>query len=77
MVAVLAYTGYDMEDAMILNKSSMERGLAHGTLYKTEMIDLKQEKTKSIFASEPGSTKTVRHAFATTAFAFCACVCKL
>ena len=38
---VLAYTGYDMEDAMILNKSSVERGFAHATLYKTEDINLK------------------------------------
>lgn len=41
VVAVLAYTGYDMEDAMIINKSAMERGFAHGTLYKTEVVDMK------------------------------------
>ena len=35
---MLAYTGYDMEDAMIVNKGSMERGLAHATLYKTDTI---------------------------------------
>ena len=36
--------GYDMEDAMILNKSAVERGLAHATLYKTETLDLHEER---------------------------------
>lgn len=40
VVAVCAYTGYDMEDAMILNKSSVDRGLAHGSLLQTEVVDL-------------------------------------
>ncbi|GAB2213945.1 hypothetical protein Drorol1_Dr00018272 [Drosera rotundifolia] len=50
IVAVLAYTGYDMEDAMILNKSSVERGMFHGQIYKTETIDatlLKEGEAKS------------------------------
>ena len=29
--------GYDMEDAMILNKASVERGLAHASVYKSEV----------------------------------------
>uniref|UniRef100_A0A3Q3GCL8 DNA-directed RNA polymerase subunit beta n=1 Tax=Kryptolebias marmoratus TaxID=37003 RepID=A0A3Q3GCL8_KRYMA len=40
IVAVISYTGYDMEDAMIVNKSSWERGFAHGSIYKTELVDL-------------------------------------
>ena len=40
IVAVLSYTGYDMEDAMIINKSSMERGFAHGTMYKSSIIEI-------------------------------------
>lgn len=32
---------------MILNKSAVERGLAHGTLFKTEQLDLKDDKGKS------------------------------
>ncbi|CAL1402187.1 unnamed protein product [Linum trigynum] len=45
IVAVLAYTGYDMEDAMILNKSSVERGMCHGTIYQTETVDLTEDRT--------------------------------
>ncbi len=40
---------------MILNKSSMERGLCHGYLYKTEMVDLKDESKggRMAFGPEP------------------------
>lgn len=42
VVAVISYTGYDMDDAMILNKSAHERGFGHGTIYKTKIIRLDQ-----------------------------------
>ena len=45
-MAVISYTGYDMEDAMILNKASYERGLAHGCVYKT--IFLEGEKLRML-----------------------------
>ncbi len=35
VVAVLSYTGYDMEDAMIINRASYDRGFGHGCVYKT------------------------------------------
>ncbi|XP_015878970.3 DNA-directed RNA polymerase I subunit 2 [Ziziphus jujuba] len=47
IVAVLAYTGYDMEDAMILNKSSVDRGMFHGQIYQTETIDLSDGSKRS------------------------------
>jgi DNA-directed RNA polymerase I subunit RPA2 len=48
VVAVISYTGYDMDDAMILNKSAHERGFGYGTIYKTKKITLKEEnRTKS------------------------------
>ena len=40
---VVCGAGYDMEDAMILNKSAVERGLGHATMLKTEQIDLSKE----------------------------------
>lgn len=47
IVAVISYTGYDMEDAMILNKSAHERGFAYGTVYKSQIIDLKDMHSTS------------------------------
>ncbi|XP_055337156.1 DNA-directed RNA polymerase I subunit RPA2-like [Paramacrobiotus metropolitanus] len=46
IVAVISFTGYDMEDAMIINKGSFERGFGYGSIYKSEFIDLR-EKSKS------------------------------
>lgn len=47
VVAVISYTGYDMDDAMILNKSAHERGFGHGTIYKTKIIRLDENASKS------------------------------
>jgi DNA-directed RNA polymerase I subunit RPA2 len=44
IVAVISYTGYDMDDAVILNKSAHERGFGYGTIYKTEVVDLKLKR---------------------------------
>lgn len=45
VVAVISYTGYDMEDAMIINKSAYERGFGHGTVYKSYLRDLNEGST--------------------------------
>lgn len=61
IVAVLAYTGYDMEDAMILNKSSVDRGMFRGHIYQTECIDLStknRENVPEIFAKSSLSRDT-------------------
>ncbi|KAJ3244159.1 hypothetical protein HDU78_011350 [Chytriomyces hyalinus] len=47
VVAVIAYTGYDMEDASILSKSAHERGYGYGTVYKSEFIDLAEKQKRS------------------------------
>ncbi|KAJ2941561.1 hypothetical protein O0L34_g14613 [Tuta absoluta] len=45
IVAVISYTGYDMEDAMIINKSAYERGFAAGTVYKADFVELKHSSS--------------------------------
>ncbi|PBP21252.1 beta and beta-prime subunits of DNA dependent RNA-polymerase [Diplocarpon rosae] len=62
VVAVISYTGYDMDDAMIINKGSHERGFGHGTVYKVKKVDLEEgvrsRSTKNIqklFGFAPGS----------------------
>ena len=46
VVAVIAYTGFDMEDAMIINKAAYERGFGHGSVYKTKNVDLEEEEKR-------------------------------
>ena len=53
VVAVISYTGYDMEDAMILNKSGHERGFGYGTIYKSQTIDLKTMREASKSSTTP------------------------
>ncbi|ORD94464.1 RPA2 [Enterospora canceri] len=52
IVAVLSYTAYDMEDAVVLNKSAVERGLFGGFVTKCTKFDLERDsriiKTASV-----------------------------
>jgi DNA-directed RNA polymerase I subunit RPA2 len=57
VVAVISYTGYDMDDAMIINKSAHERGFGHGTIYKTKKVDLAEENKNR------GRSSAVTHMF--------------
>ncbi|XP_038219535.1 DNA-directed RNA polymerase I subunit RPA2 isoform X1 [Zerene cesonia] len=59
ILAVISYTGYDMEDAMIINKSAYERGFAAGTVYKSQFIELKN--SSSYFARDPSKPELAAH----------------
>lgn len=42
MVAVMSFSGYDIEDAIILNQGSVDRGMARVEVYKTNTVSLKK-----------------------------------
>jgi len=52
VVAVISYTGYDMEDAMIINKGAYDRGFAHGTVYKSYLRDINSDSAGSSHRSK-------------------------
>ena len=47
IIAVIPYTGYDMEDAMIINRGSYDRGYMAGCVYTVKIIDLEAKQDQN------------------------------
>jgi DNA-directed RNA polymerase I subunit RPA2 len=61
VVAVISYTSYDMDDAMIINKGAHERGFGHGTIYKTKKYDLAEDDKKG--GTQSSSLRSIKKLF--------------
>lgn len=84
IVAVLSYTAYDMEDAVVINKSSNQRGLFNAFIYKNEKFELEKNsyiqytpfkgtmiKTNDVivkYTHEDIGTKTIKYEGAETGY---------
>lgn len=60
VVAVMSYTGFDMEDAIAINSASYNRGFGEGAIIKSEVVNLKDiagdRSTKVTLVFESKST---------------------
>jgi DNA-directed RNA polymerase II subunit RPB2 len=57
-VAIMTHTGYNMEDSLLINKSSIDRGMFGATIYHTEKDEDKNIIRDEIIRCKPDPAKT-------------------
>ena len=62
IVAIMCYTGYNVEDAILVNEGSIKRGLFNTTYYTT-YSEHEEKKRSSTTSSDPGSTPLISKRF--------------
>ena len=61
IVAIASYTGYNQEDSVIMNKSSIDRGMFSATIYHTERDEDKKIHGDEEIRCKPDSMKNKRN----------------
>ena len=64
MVAIMCYTGYNQEDSLIMNRSSIDRGLFRTAFFRTYLAEEKREarlKYETIEIPDRQDTMGIRH----------------
>jgi len=52
LVAVISYSGYDLEDALVFSKGSVDAGLSASSLLKSFLIDLNSQWSGKLLCSD-------------------------
>ncbi|EDL43163.1 DNA-directed RNA polymerase II 135 kDa polypeptide, putative [Plasmodium vivax] len=61
IVAIMCYTGYNQEDSLIMNQSSIDRGLFRSVFYRTYTSEEKQQGSLIIESFEKPSIRCVKN----------------
>lgn len=63
MVAIMSFTGYDIEDAVILNKASLDRGYQRSLQYRRTAVDFKKyaDGTADNLQAPPTLDPSIKH----------------
>ena len=64
IVAIMCYTGYNVEDAILLNEGAVQRGLFRTTYYSTYESHEEKENTATVGGKEKGPMQTSDKQFA-------------
>jgi DNA-directed RNA polymerase II subunit RPB2 len=63
IVAIMCYGGFNIEDSLLFNKGSVERGLFQSTYYYTEEVTEKDSQNEKIFVGRNIDIKRMHHKY--------------
>jgi len=60
IVAIASYTGYNQEDSLMLNKTSIERGMFNSLYYRSYSDDESEENGKRVYFGNPNNYNDIK-----------------